>query len=221
MKKKVKDLIKDIFINKDFLYTILILLVGQAFIFFFNKFLQTNYHVVDIGLDYKIPFIPEFVYIYDFFYPFIFITLYVLFKVNKKDYFNAIISGTIAYLIAGVIFVLFPTIDVLRPEVINCDPITKFVLEVTYLADSPALNCFPSIHCAFTLQVIISYIMNKDFKNKTKIFVTIYGLLIIVSIFFIKQHYLLDLVGSMFLMTFTNWITIKFNLLKYIKKLKY
>ena len=77
MKKKINGLIKDIFINKDFLYTIIVLLVGQALIFFTNKFFQNNYNVIDIALDHKIPFIPEFVYIYNFFYPFIFIgTIY-------------------------------------------------------------------------------------------------------------------------------------------------
>lgn len=189
--------------NKKFLISISILLVGQAFFYWFLKFFQTNPHYLTFTIDQKIPFIPNFIYIYNTFYPFIFLALLYLFKHDEKVYMKGIISGIIGFLICDIIFLAYPTI-MLRPPIPETNLLTDFILKVTFFFDTPALNCFPSIHCLFCFQIIYSFIFTKHIKLKKKIPVIIYSLLIIISTVLVKQHYLVDVISALSICIITN-----------------
>lgn len=189
--------------NKKFLISISILLIGQAFFYWFLKFFQTNPHYLNFNIDQKIPFIPNFIYIYNTFYPFMFLTLFYLFKHDEKVYMKGIISGILGFLICDIIFLVYPTI-MLRPPIPETNFLTDFVLKVTFFFDTPALNCFPSIHCLFCFQIIYSFIFTKHIKLKKKIPVIIYSLLIIMSTVLVKQHYVVDIISALSICIIAN-----------------
>ena len=54
--------------DKKFIISIIIFMGGQSFLFWLLKFFQTNPHYFNFVIDSKIPFLPEFVYIYNIFY---------------------------------------------------------------------------------------------------------------------------------------------------------
>lgn len=189
--------------NKKFLISISILLIGQAFFYWFLKFFQTNPHYLNFDIDQKIPFIPNFIYIYNTFYPFMFLTLLYLFTKDENVYMKGIISGILGFLICDIIFLIYPTI-MQRPPIPETNLLTEFVLKVTFFFDTPALNCFPSIHCLFCFQIIYSFILTNQIELKKKIPIIIYSLLIIMSTILVKQHYVVDIISALSICIITN-----------------
>lgn len=189
--------------NKKFLISISILLIGQAFFYWFLKFFQTNPHYLNFDIDQKIPFIPNFIYIYNTFYPFMFLTLLYLFTKDENVYMKGIISGILGFLICDIIFLIYPTI-MQRPPIPETNLLTDFVLKVTFFFDTPALNCFPSIHCLFCFQIIYSFILTNQIELKKKIPIIIYSLLIIMSTILVKQHYVVDIISALSICIITN-----------------
>ena len=203
--------------EKDFLISISCLMLLQGIIYFGIKFFQSNYHTIIFIVDDKIPFIPYFVYFYNMFYPFIFLFFYYVYCKDTKTYKNSVFAGIIGYLICDVIFLIYPTIMV-RADInnINMDFLTKFVVNATYYFDEPPLNCLPSVHVLFCLQVIFTTILCKNIKTKYKIFIIIFSFLIILSTLFIKQHYVYDAIAALIVCSISNLIV--FLIRKYLKR---
>ena len=214
--KKLKNFIKN---NKKFVISISILLIGQAILYWFLKLFQTNPIYIDYYLDNEIPFLGRFVYIYDTFYPFVLLSFYIIYKNDEKAYYKGIIAGVIGFIICDIIFLSLPTIMYrpLIPE--NIDSLTKLILKITFLYDSPPLNCFPSIHCLFSFQVIYSTIFSKV-NGKTKFLITFYSILVIVSTLFIKQHYIFDVISAFLIVIIASLITDLFKFYDKFKKKK-
>ena len=211
--KKIKNFI---ITNKMFVITIIILLGGQSIMYFALKFLQNNPHYINYYLDDKIPFIGYFIYIYNMFYPFTLIALYYLYTKDKETYYKGIIAGTMGYLLCDIIFILYPTI-MYRPVIPNISPITDFVIKITYIYDNPPLNCFPSIHCLFSFQVIYSF-LKSSLTKKTKFIVTLIFILIIISTLLVKQHYIFDVISAFLICIITNNIENVFKIYTRLKK---
>lgn len=70
-----------------------------------------------------------------------------------------------------------------------------------YSHDQP-YNAFPSIHVLTTFAVMLGNINIKDKHPFHKMFVPVMGSLIIVSTLFVKQHFILDMISSVFLTSF-------------------
>ena len=207
MKKTIRSFFKDI-VNRDFLISITCLMVMQAIIFTFIKYLQVDYHTYLSPIDNMIPFVPHFIYIYNLFYPFIFIVLYYVFINDKENYYHGVIAGTIGYLLADIIFLLYPTI-MIRPDVMydKLDLITGFFVRITYAVDNPALNCFPSIHCLFCFQAMYTTILCKNISKGKKAIIVFVLFLIAISTVLVKQHYFYDILGAFFIFCLSNAIT--------------
>ena len=200
MKKYFKN-IKD----KNFIISIILLLGGQGILFVLVKLFQSNYHVFNYYIDSKIPFIPYMIIIYNLFYPMIFISFYNIFNRDKDTYYKGITSGILGYIIADIIFLLYP-VEMIRPDItnLNIDVINNFILQLTYKIDNPPINCFPSIHCIFCFQAIYSIIRCKNYNYK---YISIFILfLIIISTLLVKQHYVIDVLGALVVVIITNFI---------------
>ena len=191
--------------DKNFIISIILLLGGQGLLYVLVKLFQSNYHVFNYYIDNKIPFMPQFIIIYNLFYPMIFISFYNIFIHDKDTYYKGIIAGILGYVIADIIFLLYP-VEMIRPDIsnLNIDIINNFILQLTYKIDNPPINCFPSIHCIFCFQVLYSIIKCKNYNYKyISIFIL---LLIIISTLLVKQHYVIDVLGSLVVVIITNFI---------------
>lgn len=221
MKKKLKDFFSD-FLNKKFIISIIALMLLQAILYWSVKLFQIDYHYINATIDSKIPFIPQFVFIYDLFYPAVLLTMYYIFCKDRKNYYKGVIAGIIGYLVCDIIFICYPTI-MNRPIVdySTLDWFTGLVLKITYAADSPALNCCPSIHCLFCYQAIFSLCVSKKVKWKVKIPVSLFLFLIVLTTMLVKQHYFYDAVLAFIIFVIMNIIVYKFKLYpRFTNKLK-
>lgn len=193
--------------DKRFWKSILLFLGGQSLLYFIIKFFQVDYHTFDMGIDNKIPFIPQFIIIYNLFYPFLFLCFLNIFNKDKVVYDKGIIAGIMGYLIANIIFLIYP-VEMIRPDItnINMDILTKFILKLTYKFDNPAINCLPSIHCLFCFQSIYSTVNCNHLSKNKKIIISVIALLIIISVLFVKQHYVIDMIGAFIIFIIVNII---------------
>lgn len=194
--------------DKKFLISIGLMLILQCITYAVLKNFQSNYHTFNYNIDNKLPFIPQMVYIYNIFYPAIFFAFYTVFNKDKDTYYKGIIAGTIGFIIADIIFLIYPTV-MIRPDLatVSMDPLTRLVMEITYNVDTPAINCFPSMHCVFSFQAMYTIIMSKNLNKKTKYVYSILLFLIIISTLFVKQHYLIDIISALGIVVITNIIS--------------
>ena len=210
MKTKLKNYFNKI-TNKDFLISISCLMLIQTILFFGLKPFQHNYHIIVASIDNKIPLLPHFVYIYNLFYPFIFLVFYHVYCRDNKNYYKGIAGGIVGYVIAHSIFFTYPTL-MLRPEIpINLDWLTYNFLKLTYTMDTPALDSLPSIHCLFCFQAAYTAITSKNIIIQKKFIILMISLLISISTVLVKQHYFYDIIGALIVFIIANTIVELFN----------
>ena len=168
----------------------LCLIIFQSLIYLISKQIQGTPNIIGGVIDNKIPFIVYFIMPYVIWYLMLFIVLY---KKDKNIFTKYILSYIIITIISNIIFIIYPT-TVLR-ENLNGTNIFYIITKFIYQIDTPALNCFPSLHCGISMLWIL-FITNIKKSNKTKILIITISILIMSSTLLIKQHVLIDLVSG-------------------------
>ena len=106
-----------------------------------------------------------------------------------------VINEAATFLVIGMtvflaVSVFFPNILLLRPETMPRHNIFTYLCERLYAIDTPT-NVTPSIHVYNSLCVMIA-VWKTDAKliraKAAKVFMTLFGFLIILSTMFLKQH---------------------------------
>lgn len=175
--------------NKEFFKSIGVVLISEALIYFLIKnFIHDYNNISTLGIEF--PLIKEFIYIYNSWYPFVFITAFIGYRKDKELYKKLIFAMIIGIILSQLTFIIYPTI-VIRPE-IEVKNLTDYILYLTYYFDTPAVNCLPSVHCLLCFISMYYITINKNLKNKIKIPIIIYFILIVLSTFFTQQHLLID-----------------------------
>ena len=161
---------------------------------------------IEISLDRIIPFKSIFIIPYIYWYVFILVGLvYILYK-SRVEYIRLFIAIVIGMCFCYIVYYIFPT-EINRPFVENSNLLNKLV-NVIYNQDKP-LNCFPSIHVLNTY-FIMRY-TKSIYSKKFFYYTQITGILIILSTIFIKQHFVLDIIGSIILCELIIFLSNKIN----------
>ena len=184
---------------------------GQIVIFLLIKFFQHNYHVLNWRIDTKIPFIPEFIYLYLFFFLYMVVCYSYLFVQDRNGYYRACRTAIIGALITYIVFLCYPTEMVDERNLCNVDALTRWLCVVTFAADYPAINCFPSLHCVDTFIVVYSICSSRNTMLWVKCVVLLVSVLIVLSILFTKQHYVVDIFGALIVVSIVVFIDKKFS----------
>jgi hypothetical protein len=159
-------------------------------------------HVVKTFVDNMIPFNKYFAVPYLFMFAYITISLLFFAVKDGKSYFSLLASDVTGMFICFILFYSFQT-EVERPVVYGNDFFSGLVKYI-YNTDNP-YNCFPSIHVLSSyLPFLFAFKYNKS--TIMKVFTTIGFVLISVSTFFIKQHYVLDAVAAILLGTILFYV---------------
>lgn len=181
-------------IDKKPIIILIILILFQTLLYLLSKTLQTNPHLLGNAIDEKIPFINIFIIPYASWYILLFLIPYLFYKTDKNIFTKYILCFLLTIIICNIIFIIYPTI-VVRPIIQNTNIINVFV-NIAYKIDTPALNCFPSIHCAVCMMWILYSLENKNLNKKYKVSIVIISILIMLSTLFIKQHVFIDLISG-------------------------
>lgn len=174
------------------------------FVYFALYFITENLipvekcYIVHSRLDDMIPFCEVFVIPYVFWYALIVITLVYFLLYNVEGFKRFQIFIIVTQLVAMAIYIVFPNMQDLRPEVMPRDNVLTDLVGALYYADTDT-NVFPSLHVAYSIGIASAWLKEKGVKVWWKVFVVIAAVLICFSTVFIKQHSILDMYGAIVL----------------------
>ena len=192
------------------------LIAFQSLCYFISKLICGSPHLIGNVIDSKIPFNMWFIIPYCIWYLLIFLIPYYLYKKDKDVFTKYFISYAVCTVIANIIFIIYPTyVD--RP-VVSGTSILELMTRIVFWVDTPAQNCFPSLHCAVSMLFILYMFKCKKCPSYLKVCTFIISILIMMATLFIKQHVFIDLVSGDILAIITYILVSRFN--KIIKKTK-
>ncbi len=148
-------------------------------------------HVIHCALDDLIPFREGFLVFYCFWYAYLVLSLLYFFLYDipsfKKLQFYIIVTQAVAM----AAYILYPSIQLLRPEAFPRDNLLTRLLGFIYAVDTPTGVC-PSLHVAYSMGIATVWGRSREASRPFKLFVIVMAVLISVSTTFVKQHSALD-----------------------------
>lgn len=180
---------------------IIILIYFFIYLFFFylveHVFVNRTYFALDTPLDHSIPFIPQFVIAYYFWFIYhVWGMLPAFIDSSETEYYRialALFSGMTVFIIVSFIF---PNTQELRPTHLGNDIFSKMIANI-YTHDTPT-NIMPSIH-VYNALIINHAICRRSRAHKRPVLAGISVfccVMIILSTIFIKQHTIFDILGA-------------------------
>lgn len=169
-------------------------IVFQSILYMLARLIQGNPHIIGEVMDSKIPFIIYFIVPYCLWYFLIFIIPMIYYKSDKNLFTKYILCFLLCSMISNVIFIIYPT-AVLRPKIIS-NGFFDNMADIVFGIDNPPINCFPSLHCAISLALILYTFEDKKCTIGGKIAIIIISLSIMAGTLFVKQHVFIDVIGG-------------------------
>ena len=177
-------------------------------LYFCTQFMGLEYHVVHVGLDDRIPFLPAFVVPYILWYAYVPVTmLYMCFKDRDVFYRQAATLFPGAF-VCVLIFMLYPPRIDFRPDAAG-PGVFRALCRIIYASDQP-VNVLPSLHCFETTAIHLAS-FGGAFGRRHKAMRAASGVLavlICLSTLFIRQHSVLDLLAGCGLVAVTYTLAV-------------
>ena len=176
-------------------------LLGGWLVYFALYFLTENLipeerlHIVHNRLDEIIPFREEFVLLYCSWFGLIALSLllFMLYDIKSFRQLQSYIMVTQA--LAMITYILWPSMQDLRPLVMPRDNILTAIISFIYRFDTPTGVC-PSLHVAYSMGIGSVWLRKKDASPVWKTVLVIWIILICMSVSFIKQHSTWDILAA-------------------------
>ena len=172
---------------------------GPTFLFleqFLPRLITVHYHPVVCALDDYIPFCEWFTIPYYFWFAFLigFGAFWFLWEPRAfRDFMWAIV---LTYSSTVVIYLVYPTMQELRPVEFTRDNLLIRIVQGLYDFDTNTNVC-PSIHVLGALSVLFAGLHSKTLRGiGWKLFFWISTVLISLSTVFLKQHSILDVIAA-------------------------
>ena len=163
-------------------------------------------HPIHCYLDDVVPFCEWFVLFYVSWYVLIVFSLgwFLLYSVDSFKKLQTYIIVT--QVIAMTVYILYPSRQDLRPEVFPRENFCTWLLGIIYGFDTSTGVC-PSLHVGYSLGIISTWLREKGAGKVWKVVVTIWCLIICISVAFVKQHSVVDIFAAIPMCLFAEWFT--------------
>lgn len=175
------------------IYFILIIayfVIGYFICGYFNLH-RSYYFDVSLPFEKDIPFVPFFIIGYTSVYVCLFL-LYLI--IDDFAYFRkAMIFFLAVSTVHCIIFLLVP-VKMIRPDLTEATGIMNTLTNYYYWIDSP-VNCFPSLHVSYPFA---GTLILWNYKRAWGYVLALFTLFIAISVVLVKQHYIMDVVGAIF-----------------------
>lgn len=179
-------------------------LFGIIFLFL-ERGVHQKYYVMHCALDNSIPFCEYFLIPYLFWFVFM-IGMLIYSYLHDTETFKRYMQFIIlTYSAACVVFILFPTMQELRPIAFTDHNIFTWIISAFYKFDTNTNVC-PSLHVIGSMAVLFAAWHSKRFSTpRWRIAFSIATFLICISTVFLKQHSLLDLPPAVLICVAAYW----------------
>lgn len=181
--------------------------VGYFILYFLTENLipVENCYVVHSPIDDLIPFCEWFIIPYVGWYLLIVVSL-LYFALYNIENFKALQKFIIVtQVVAMAIYIIFPTMQDLRPEEFARDNFLTDCVAFLYSADTNTGVC-PSLHVAYSIGIASVWLKEKSAHWAAKTFVVIFVILVCLSTMFIKQHSIIDFWAALPVCLLAEWI---------------
>ena len=176
-------------------------LLGGWIVYFILYFLTENLipaercHVIHCALDDLIPFNEYFALFYCFWYVLLVASLLYFFLYDILRFKQLQIYIMVTQAAAMLIYIVYPSIQLLRPETMPRDNFLCDVMAFIYAFDTPTGVC-PSLHVAYSMGIASVWCRDKKAPAAWKTFVVLSAVVISISITFVKQHSAVDILAA-------------------------
>ncbi|MBG9616683.1 phosphatase PAP2 family protein [Bacillus cereus] len=156
---------------------------------------KSTVHAVNVTtvVDEWIPFVKVFVIPYLLWFPYLYGTLIYYCFANRKQYYTILSIVILGKLACFSVYYFWQT-TVPRPAVVGTDVFSELVRYI-YSIDHP-VNCFPSIHVLTTFVIMLAAFKRREQHAFEYYIINFFGMLIILSTLFIKQHAFVDVLSG-------------------------
>lgn len=153
-------------------------------------------HVMHCWLDDVIPFSEYFLVFYAGWYLLVAASLawFLFYDVDSFKKLQTYII--ITQIIAVFFYIFFPSRQDLRPTEFARDNVFTKLMTIIYTVDTSTGVC-PSLHVAYSLGIASTWLKKKDAPRALKVFITLFVCGICVSVSFVKQHSVLDILAAL------------------------
>ena len=161
---------------------------------------------IECALDHIIPFFEYFIVPYVLWYVLIVGSLIYFALYDPKNFKNMQTFLILAQMMAMVIYIVFPNYQDLRPETFENNNIFTYITGLIYQVDTNSNVC-PSMHVAFSIGMASTWIREKSVPKWFRALIVLFCATVCISVAFVKQHSVLDIVAAIPLCMFAEWFT--------------
>lgn len=153
-------------------------------------------HVIHCALDDIIPFREGFVVFYVAWYLLVAGSLAFTLFYNVPAFRKIQIYIMITQAIAMLCYIVYPSIQNLRPAVFPRKNVFTWVLGIIYAFDTPT-GVFPSLHVAYSIGILSAALKDRELGIGWKTALAVFVLMVCAAVCFVKQHSALDVLAAL------------------------
>ena len=152
-------------------------------------------HVIHCALDDAIPFCEGFLIPYCYWYFLIVYSLLSFMLYDVVSFKRLQIYIMITQGVAMLVYILWPSVQQLRPEAFARDNLLTRLMAFIYAFDTPTGVC-PSLHVAYSMGIASVWGRARDAGMGKKLFMIASAVVISISTAFVKQHSVVDILAA-------------------------
>ena len=154
-----------------------------------------RFHVVHCALDDIIPFCEGFLIFYCFWFFLLAGSLLWFFLYDIRSFKRLQVYIIITQVIAMTAYILWPTVQQLRPAAFERDNVLTRLMAFIYAVDTPT-GVSPSLHVAYSMGIASAWCHKPDANRYWKAFMVFSAIMISLSTAFVKQHSVVDILTA-------------------------
>lgn len=180
--------------------------VYLASFFIIEHFITDNYWATQTVLDSYVPFCEWFIFPYVSWSPLLVVLGVYLILKDGEGFRRYMWYIMVTFTTAVVFCILIPNGQDLRPAVMEHHNLAVWLVEYTYSIDTNT-NVFPSVHVVGVIDAWFAIWHTRGLKKRAWRWSTaVYGVLVIASTMFIKQHAVIDVLAGLAVGFLGNYI---------------
>lgn len=153
-------------------------------------------HVVHCALDDMIPFNEFFVIFYVGWYLLVFGSLAYTLFFDVENFRNVQIYIMITQAVAMLCYIVWPSVQQLRPESFPRENVLTWLMGIIYSFDTPTGVC-PSLHVAYSVGILSAALKDKRLAAGWKAALTVFVIMVCLAVCFVKQHSAIDVLADL------------------------